>query len=352
MRYVKGLPVYNIAAPSCMVLLAFMVHFSTIGAIRLQNKEILNPATQMSAAGYASNIYFDRIDNFGERAFFASFSLVLQGCLGIVSLMALRKYWNVDMSTAMVLKYVCRGAAAGVLATMFIEFIHLPFQDNLSQNDNLVSRIFLVLFVVVFIAVIEEAAKLGGMVLGLKREMPAPGSEETGIMRYLTAVLESPHSLALAGLAAGVGFAFIENIPRLLSIAADPPLVMVQESYMGESEQLYMAEEDQRSVRVWVFFVWVLVNIQPFLSGLAAFKLAEHTGGAKILTPQGVVEVLKVPLLLHFLHDLLARSTSTWVLILSFAFAPLSVYLFRKEWLANAADGQSHGLLQEREDSA
>merc|ERR1719161_2354934 len=81
----------------------------------------------------------------------------------------LRKQQNVQMSTSMIMKMGIRGACAGTLATMFVEFIRLPFHDYMLNEDIAIGRVFVVLLWVGAVAIMEEVVKIGAVALGLKR---------------------------------------------------------------------------------------------------------------------------------------------------------------------------------------
>merc|ERR1719379_2462997 len=119
----------------------------------------------------------------------------------------LRKQQDVQISTSMIMKMVCRGAVAGTIATMIVEFIRLPFHDYMLNEELVVGRVFVVLLWVGFVAVMEEVVKLGAVALGLKRS--EDDSEAIPAHPLAQFIAESPQALAICGLAAGMGFALI-----------------------------------------------------------------------------------------------------------------------------------------------
>merc|ERR1719424_2481365 len=104
----------------------------------------------------------------------------------------------------------CRGAFVGLLATLFVEFIRLPFHNFMQNEESAFSRVLVVLLWVGFVALAEEVLKIGSVALGLKRsEDDQEALQGSRLTHYIA---ESPQALAICGLAVGMGFAFVENI--------------------------------------------------------------------------------------------------------------------------------------------
>merc|ERR1740130_2622877 len=143
---------------------------AVVGGIVNLNNKVYGQAPKTNFPGYeGKSVAHERIDNPGERAFFAAFGLVTQAVLGAMVCLYLRKSQEVQVSTSMIMKMGCRGAAAGVLATMLVEFIRLPFHDYMLNEEIVIGRVFCVLLWVAFVVLMEEAVKIGSVALGMKR---------------------------------------------------------------------------------------------------------------------------------------------------------------------------------------
>jgi len=333
----RGALFWNKVAPAVSISIAFFMFFAVVGGVLKANVKVDQTAPKSNFPGYeGQQVAHERMDNPGERAFFAAFGLILQAVLGTVLCLYLRKAQDVQISTSMIMKMACRGAVVGVLATIFVEFLRLPFQDYLKEEEIIVARVFVVLLWVSAIAVMEEAMKIGIVALGLKRsendQEAIPGNDLT---RFIA---ESPQALALCGLAAGIGFAFIENIPRFYAVALQAPLVALERSYTGNTEKYLITEDTLRSGRLWTFCFWGLLNIQPFLTGLAAMQLAKLKAP---INPMDWASVLKVVCIIHFVFDLLDRSSSPFVEFMGCCLIPYAMHSFYKQYKSEGADPNS-----------
>jgi len=256
----------------------------------------------------------------------------------------LRKRAEVQISVSMLTKMGCRGAVAGLLSTMLVEFIRLPFHNYMKDEENAVGRVFAVIFWVAFVALFEEIVKIGTVALGLKRS--STDDEALPAASFAHFIAESPRAVALCGLAAGIGFTCIENIPRFYEVALDQPLVGITQSSFGQGSQESLVGEGMlRFGRVWTFVFWSLLNLQPWLTGLAALELAKVSGKGPI-APMDWFSVLKVVFILHFCFDLLDRSSNTFVEFIGCLTIPYAMNTFRKTW--DSLDTRD-GLLQDSE---
>jgi len=333
----RNLLFYNKAAPAISIFLALMMFFAVTGAVLKANVKVDRTAPKSNYPGYeGQQVAHERMDNPGERAFFAAFGLILQAVIGIVACFYLRKSQEVQISTSIIMKMACRGAVAGTLATMFVEFLRLPFQDFLKEEEFIVARVFVVLLWVSCVAIMEEVMKIGIVALGLKRSESDLEAIPSHPLTHFIA--ESPQALAICGLAAGIGFAFIENIPRFYAVALNAPLVALERSYSGNSEKWLITEETLRAGRLWTFCFWGLLNIQPFLTGLAAMQLAKLKAP---IIPMDWASVLKVVCIIHFVFDLLDRSASPFVEFLGCCLIPYAMHRFYTQYKSEGADPNS-----------
>jgi RsiW-degrading membrane proteinase PrsW (M82 family) len=335
-RYERGALFYNKVAPAVLITMAFFMFCSVIGGVLQWNTKVDRMVPKTNMPGYeGQSVAHDRIENPGERAFFASFGLMLQAVLGTMVCLYLRKAQEVQISTSMIMKMACRGAVAGALCTMLVEFIRLPFHDYMGEAND-VNRLFSVLFWVGFMVLLEESTKIGSIALGLKRS--EDDQEALSGPQLTHFIAESAQALAICGLAAGMGFAFVENIPRFYATALEQPLIEVS----GQSANALISESTLRSVRVWTFFFWGVLNLQPWLTGIAAMQLANLKAP---ISPLGWATVLKFVCVLHFVFDLLDRSTSPLVEFMGCCVIPYAMYTFHKQWKLQAAP--AGGLLEE-----
>merc|ERR1719160_417047 len=167
-----------------------------------------------------------------------------QALIGFMICLYLRKQQDVQISNSMIMMMTCRGAIAGTLCTLFVEFIRLPFHDYMKEEELVVARVCVVLLWVAVVAIMEEVAKLALAFAGLKHR---DDTEPSSIAVFLG---ESPQTLAICGLAAGIGFAFIENIPRMYAIACERPLAELQMSgYGGSGSSTEKALLDEETLR-------------------------------------------------------------------------------------------------------
>jgi len=328
---------YNKAAPAISIFIAFIMFFAVTGGVLKANVKVDRTAPKSNFPGYeGQQVAHERMDNPGERAFFAAFGLVLQAVIGTIACFYLRKSQEVQISTSIIMKMACRGAVAGALATMFVEFLRLPFQDYLKEEELVIARVIVLLLWVAAVAVMEEVMKIGIVALGLKR---TESDQEAIPSHPLTHfIAESPQALAICGLAAGVGFAFIENIPRFYAVALNAPLVALERSYTGNTEKYLITEDTLRSGRLWTFFFWGVCNIQPFLTGLAAMQLAKLKAP---ISPMDWAAVLKVVCIIHFVFDLLDRSASPFVEFIGCCLIPFAMHRFYKQYNSEGADPSS-----------
>jgi len=342
----RGSKFYNIVAVVVVILVALGMFFSVVGNIVTLNTKVMNQSPKTNVPGFeGTSVVRDRIGNPGERAFWASFGIVLQGFLGFLTCLYLRKSADVQLSVSMLPKMIFRVSIAGLLACMAVEFIRLPFHNYMSSEENVLGRVVAVLFWVAFVALFEEVLKIGTVALGLKRssddQEALPGPSITHF------ILERPREFALCGLAAGIGFACIENIPRFYEMALDQPLVGIVQSQWGQSSQESLVDEGMmRFSRIWTFIFWSLLNLQPWLTGLAAIELAKAKSP---LAPMDWVSILKVVFILHFVFDLFDRSSNGWVEALGCAMIPYAMYKFKKSWEAVDGGSGASRLIDERE---
>jgi hypothetical protein len=331
--------VYTHVAPIAVITMALIMFFSVVGGIVALNNKVGMGGLKTNMPGYeGKSVAYDRIDNPGERAFFASFAIVTQAILGLMVCLYLRKQQNVQMGTSIVMKMACRGAVAGTLATMFVEFVRLPFHDYMMNEDLVVSRVLVVLLWVGVVAIMEEAMKLGSVALGLKRNR-----DDAEALSAHQFVAESPQAIAICGLAVGMGFAIAENIPRMYALALERPLTEVNYSPFGDSSQNFLIDESTlRAGRVWTFVFWGLFNIQPWLTALAAIKLAQITSKGPA-APMDWLDALKFVVMIHFLFDLLDRSAHPLVEFIGCCAIPYAMYTFKRSWESMASGGD--GLL-------
>jgi RsiW-degrading membrane proteinase PrsW (M82 family) len=329
--------IYNHAAPAAVITMALIMFFSVVGGVVALNAKVGTGGLKTNFPGYeGQSVAYERIDNPGERAFFASIAILTQGIVGMLICLYLRKQQDIQMATSLIMKMACRGAVAGTLATMFVEFVRLPFHDYMLNEDLVVGRVFTVLLWVGFVAIMEEVLKLVAVALGLKRDQ---GDAEASIF-------ENPQALAICGLAAGVGFAITENIPRMYALALQRPLAEVQFAPWGDQSESYLIDESTlRAGRVWTFVFWGLLNIQPWLTGLAAIKLSQITAKGPT-APLDFFSALKFVVVVHFLFDLLDRSAHPLVEFLGCCAIPYAMYTFKKQWESMSANGE--GLLGDR----
>jgi len=339
----RGLLFYNKVAPVVMVVISLFMFFAVIGGVLKSNIKVDRTAPKSNFPGYeGQQVAHERMDNPGERAFFAAFGLVMQAFLGTMVCLYLRKSQEVQISTSMIMQMVCRGAVAGTLATIFVEFLRLPFQDYLKEEELVIGRVFVVLLWVSCVAVLEELLKIGVVALGLKRsEDDQEAISGHQLTRFIT---ESPQALAICGLAAGIGFTFIENIPRFYAVALQAPLVALERSYTGNSEKFLINEDTLRQGRLWTFCFWGLLNIQPWLTGLAAMQLAKLKAP---ISPMDWASVLKVVCIIHFVFDLLDRSSSPFVELMGCCMIPYAMHSFYKQYKSEGQDPS--GLLVDHE---
>jgi len=228
-------------------------------------------------------------------------------------------------------------ADAGKLLLLFFlcQVSGLPFHDFMRREENVLVRVVAVLFWIGFVAIMEEGLKIGAVALGLKRndddELIIPDPISHRLTHYIA---ETPHALAICGFAVGMGFAFVENIPRYYAQALEPPLVTISApSYFDQSEpeEIFLVSEGSlRASRVWTFFVWGLLSIQPWLAGNAAMKLSKFK--APVISPETWFSILKVVVIVHFLFDLLDRSTNAFVEAFGCLAIPYAIYTFIKLW--------------------
>jgi len=333
----RGALFWNKVAPAVSISIAFFMFFAVVGGVLKANVKVDQTAPKSNFPGYeGQQVAHERMDNPGERAFFAAFGLILQAVMGTMVCFYLRKAQEVQVSTSMIMKMACRGAVAGTVATIFVEFLRLPFQDYLKEEELVIGRVIVVLLWVSAVAIMEEAIKVGCIALGLKR---SENDQEAISVHPLTQfIAEGPQALALCGLAAGMGFAFIENIPRFYAVALQAPLVELQRSYTGNTENYLITEDTLRQGRLWTFCFWGLFNIQPFLSGLAAMQLAKLKGA---ISPMDLASILKVVCIIHFFFDLLDRSASPFVEFIGCCLIPYSMYRFYQQYKAEGADPNS-----------
>lgn len=333
---------YNIVALAIVVLVALGMFFSVVGTVVKLNTKVAIQGPKTNVPGFeAKNVVHDRIGNPGERAFWASFAIVLQAFLGSLVCLFLRKSADVQLSVSMLTKMACRGAFAGLLATMAVEYIRLPFRNYLATEIHVPARVVVVICWVAFIALFEEVLKIGTVAFGLKRS--SADQEAVSAPSIAHFIIERPREFALCGLAAGIGFACIENIPRFYEMALDQPLLDITYSFYGEAEQTDLVTEDMlRFSRVWTFIFWAMLNLQPWLTGLAAFELVKFKGP---LAPMDWVSILKVVVIMHFTFDLFDRSSNGWIEGIGCSMIPYAMYKFKKSWAAAEEDG----LINDRE---
>lgn len=329
---------YNVGAPAAMIIMTLGMFFSVLGSIFALNKKAQDAGVKTNVPGYeGQSVAHEQITNPGERAFFGGFALILQAFIGFMICLCLRKQQEVQISNSMIMKMTCRGAIAGTLATLFVEFVRLPFHDYMQSEELVVGRVFIVLLWVGVVAIMEEAIKLGAVAVGLKR---SEDDTEATSAEWFT---NNPRALAICGLAAGIGFAFVENIPRMYAASLERPLVEVSQSYGGSATEKYLIDEPTlRASRVWIFIFWGVLNLQPWLTGIAAIQYAKIVGKGP-LAPTDWFNVLKMVVLIHFFFDLLDRSAHPFVEILGCCAIPYAMYAFKKQW--ESLDG---GLLEDQ----
>lgn len=331
----SGWNCYNILVPIGIIFMSAFMFFSVFGSIANMNKKVDDQTPKTNVPGYeGKQVVGDAMNNPGERAFFASFALLAQVFIGFMICLYLRKQQSVQLQTSIIMKMGCRGAIAGILCTLFVEFIRLPFHDYMKEEELVVARVCVVLLWVAVVAIMEEVAKLALAFAGLKRR---DDTEPSSIAVFLG---ESPQTLAICGLAAGIGFAFIENIPRMYAIACERPLAELQASgYSGSStETALLDEETLRAGRIWTFVFWVLLNLQPWLTGLAAIQFAKITNKGPIVAPMDWFNALKFVAMVHFFFDLMNRSAHPAVEFLGCCAIPYAMYTFKKQWDSLASE--------------
>jgi len=204
----------------------------------------------------------------------------------------------------------------------------------MKTEDFWFGRFLAVIFWVLFVAIMEEVLKIGCVALGLKRRSDDAESSYP-VAQFIA---ESPRAVAICGVAAGIGFACIENVPRLYAISLEQPLVGIQQSQWGQASQEMLVDEGMlRAGRVWTTVFWCVFNIQPWLCGLAAVQLAKISDKGP-LSPKDWLVVLRFVCCIHFFFDLLDRSSSFIVEVIGCCAIPYAMYAFRKEWNSMATE--------------
>merc|ERR550514_2175237 len=110
---------------------------------------------------------------------------------------------------------------------------------------------------------------------------------------------------------------------------------------MGQYEETFIIDEQMLGMnRMWTLCFWGFLNLQPWLTGLAAMQL---TNLKNPISPMDWASVLKVVCIIHFVFDLLDRSASPFVEFLGCLMIPYAMHTFIKQY--KSLDAASAGGL-------
>ena len=243
---------------------------------------VFNVIGTLTSLGFSTFVYVVSAD-MGKAV--AGFSMVGL-CFASV------RIWNASLKvlpSSLAVQFFLRAAVVSVLLAIAMESVQLKNFDPDFQSKTWV---FPIAFTAGFA---EEVAKLAVVLVGLcLTQLPAALAlssgtifhcvPTSGCIRFWSVLIESPRGLAMAGIAAGLGFMTSEN----LEYFATPFMFLPTLSCL-----VFAA-------------LRIFLNLHPLLTGLSAARLAHalwHPGGPRSVSPGKVVRAILPSVGIHGMYD-------------------------------------------------
>lgn len=323
LAYVKGRPCCNSCCISVCLFAVMYIFFVVQFTTSRQNKDIEKHPYHTERKiivrdGHEHeevNTFTTQLINPYQCAYLASLAVMSSLAIAYITIMAWRKYGNVQITTSLLCQFTWRGASLSILIALLLEVSGMwlmmdvaGFSKNSWKHGRLGSAI---MFLVVGFS--EEFAKLIAVTCGSCLTVAALADTSGGCCcgnRLCCQVLvENRRSLALAGLAAGYGFMTVENLEYGLAVLVKPKHIPVGEASNGKMEDGLDTEDGLNTLAIAVIVFRVLMNIHPWLCGVSISRIAqvvfdgdgEHTTAC--LSPKLLLWAVLPSALAHALYD-------------------------------------------------
>lgn len=268
----------------------------------------------------------EEFDDPESRGFEASAGLSITIMVSCMTVCSWRKFGDVQISRGLLCYFAVRGALQSTIIALLIEiFAKVIIIVSLAPKNVLVYvGAHILLMCVVGLA--EESSKAWAVMWGTWFRLSALEAEGAPdcCQRCWRSLLETPRALMLAGMSVGFGFATLENAGYLVSVALEP----------GIKNESRIVEQFARIV---VIFFRTIMNLHPWLSGIAAGRMAlvvfKQNRNTTSLSTGEFCWCIGPSALIHGVYDIAVMITPGPMIVLMpcIAFATSYTY-FDHEW--------------------
>jgi len=263
-------------------LLCSLVFAMTLVSIMDQNRMTrVDPVAFDPMARDGEDVIVHMVRHPGERAFESGNGVALSVAIGWLVMLNWRHSGMVQITLGLLALFAVRGATVSLFISVLLEIsgdivLKEAHGDSSIRSHN--GPDILTLCQMLVAGVSEETSKVLALICGTwicagALSAAAVPYRFLGCWRVL---VESPRALMLAGLSIGFGFMTIENAGYLLTVAGTPPM-----DYRDEEDGSidHLGGMALRVLRIVIILVRVLLNLHPWLAGIAAARIARITFG-------------------------------------------------------------------------